>query len=105
MECSSELYVRLMSVVPDHADRALSEARRHAETTTGTMRDYLQWCLDRAMAAAAMPWVDPDWEIRRALDMAGVEPAHELVALCKAMKLAGVTSLDFIAGLKARAGH
>ena len=65
MTCSSEMYVRLTDIVPDHADRALSEARRHAETTPGTMRDYLQWCVDRAMEGAAMPWVDPDWEVRK----------------------------------------
>ena len=104
MTCASELYVRLTEIVPDHADTALSKARRHAETTTGTMRDYLQWCVDRAMEGAAMPWVDPEWEVRRAFDVAGVEFVPELLPICKAMVKAGFSAQDFIAGLRGM-GH
>lgn len=61
---------RLRMIAPDSVERAIDEAIRHAATTLhGTFSGYLDWCIERGMVGAPMPWIDPHWELRRAIEM------------------------------------
>lgn len=70
------LIQRLRIIAPDHVERAIIEARNHAVTKlSGTFSGYLDWCIERGMAGAPMPWVDDGWELRRKAEMIpGREP-------------------------------
>jgi len=64
------LFARFARISPENAERALREARHHAETTlNGTMDQYLRWCLVRVAEGSPMPWDDRDLEIRREVNI------------------------------------
>lgn len=105
MSITEDLLVsKLRYVVPEHVERALVEARQHAETTlTGTQAGYLRWCLDRAANQAPMPWDDPDWELREKMTRVVHDASEALLLFGRAMQTAAFCIRDVFAGFAAAA--